>query len=205
MPLIKSGSKKAVSANISELIHSGRPQKQAVAIALSNARKYGRQMGGSSPPPMFMHAAARNLMREGLIQSQIPGRTDKINIGVPSGSSIIPADVVSGLGQGNTQAGASILGKMFTTGPYGMKLPRARGYRLRRPRMLRADGGEADDGDEEVTQIMAAGGEYVISPEKVMEIGGGDLDHGHAIMNQFIKSARAKQVKTISKLPPPHK
>ena len=41
MPLIKSGSKKAVSANIEREVSAGKPQKQAVAIALSTARKYG--------------------------------------------------------------------------------------------------------------------------------------------------------------------
>ena len=41
MPLIKSSKKSAVSANIRELIADGRPQKQAVAIALSTQRKYG--------------------------------------------------------------------------------------------------------------------------------------------------------------------
>jgi hypothetical protein len=35
MPLIKSASKKAVSQNIRTEIKAGRPQKQAVAIALS--------------------------------------------------------------------------------------------------------------------------------------------------------------------------
>jgi hypothetical protein len=37
MPLKKGSSKKVVSANIRELMASGRPQKQAVAIAMSEA------------------------------------------------------------------------------------------------------------------------------------------------------------------------
>jgi len=41
MPLNKSGSKKAVGANISELVRSGRPQKQAIAIALDVQRRAG--------------------------------------------------------------------------------------------------------------------------------------------------------------------
>jgi hypothetical protein len=39
MPLIKSTSKKAMSKNIETEMHAGKPQKQAVAIAYSVARK----------------------------------------------------------------------------------------------------------------------------------------------------------------------
>jgi len=46
MPLRKGRSKKAVCENISELMSAGRPQKQAVAIALSNLgkNKKGKEM-----------------------------------------------------------------------------------------------------------------------------------------------------------------
>lgn len=41
MPLKKGTSKSMVSSNIKELVHSGRPHKQAVAIAMSQKRKSG--------------------------------------------------------------------------------------------------------------------------------------------------------------------
>ena len=43
MPLRKDKSKATISANIRELMRSGRPQKQAVAIALNTARRNAKK------------------------------------------------------------------------------------------------------------------------------------------------------------------
>ena len=47
MPLIQGGSRKAISQNIATEVSAGKPQKQAVAIALNTARRNG----GNIPMP----------------------------------------------------------------------------------------------------------------------------------------------------------
>jgi hypothetical protein len=59
VPLKPGKSKAVISQNISELVHSGRKPKQAVAIALNTARKAGAKI----PPakPKRRPAPGRNL------------------------------------------------------------------------------------------------------------------------------------------------
>jgi pyrimidine operon attenuation protein/uracil phosphoribosyltransferase len=46
MPLIEGHDAKTVSANIKELMKSGRPQKQAIAIAMDEARRSKKKTKG---------------------------------------------------------------------------------------------------------------------------------------------------------------
>jgi len=65
--------------------------------------------------------------------------------------------------------------------------------------------GKADGGATDGVPIVAAGGEYVIPPEDVVHIGGGDLDHGHKVLDAFVKKMRQKTIKTLQSLPGPKK
>lgn len=71
------------------------------------------------------------------------------------------------------------------------------------PYAAKAAGGPAESDD--AVPIVAAGGEYVISPEEVTHIGGGSIEDGHKILDAFVKKMRKKTIRTLQSLPGPKK
>lgn len=157
----------------------------------------------------------------GPIHSHVAGRTDHIPVHVPSGSYVLPADVVAAHGEHNTMAGFKVMRRLFGgvpygggqspygqgeapygqgAGPYGQNpggMPYGQGE---------SQGGAASDGDEdEGVPVVVAGGEYVLSPDEVRREGHGDLDMGHRVLDAFVKRTRAESIKTLQKLPGPRR
>lgn len=270
----------------------------------------------------------------GPIHSSVAGRTDHLPITVPSGSYVLPADVVSAGGAGNTMAGFKVLKRVFGgepynqkdhypyaqgSGPYGAAIPRKSGGRvhaagilfhtpekevllLRRtgkshagewglpaggiekgetpqqaakreteeeaghthegglspfmhsdrdgvdfvtfiasadrfpvklneehseskwikPEKALADlplhpgvkaaleklvkrGGKAHGGASSGVPIVAAGGEHVLSPDQVRQVGHGDIDLGHRVLDSFVLKVRKELIHTLKNLAPPKK
>ena len=207
MPLAHGKSQKTISKNISEMTRAGHPHDQAVAAALNMARS-GKAEGG----PMDYRKANLNiphieypmhaeLTHKGPIHSPVAGRTDHLPTKLDSGSYVIPADIISSMGEGITMAGFKIARRMFSGKPYSQQkqpyssegMPYAQG----KPYGARASGGRAP------VEVVVAGGEYVITPEEVTQLGNGDIDHGHEILDHFVTGYRKKTIETLKKLPGP--
>ena len=133
------------------------------------------------------------------------GRTDNIHNLVPAGSYVMPADVVSGLGEGNSQAGAAIIDKMFSTNPHGIAsphIPHGRGVGMpAAPHVAPyASGGDTKD----KIHIVTAAGETLIKPEDIVAKFG-DLKRGHKVLDEFVVHMRKKIISDMKKLKGPQK
>jgi hypothetical protein len=115
---------------------------------------------------------------------------------VAPSSYVLPADHVSSLGEGNTLAGMDFLKKV---GPHGIKKIMAKHGITGRKKRKHGGPVTATRG----IPIMAAGGEVVLSPQEVSEIGDGDANRGHAMLDEWVVKNRKKHVKTLQKLPGP--
>lgn len=169
-----------------------------------------RASGGSAPPmgetPWWIRREASGMDRapSGLIPGTTGGRADAVPMNLAPHSHVIPADVVSGWGQGNTSAGAANLQHALSTGPFGLSLPRvpSRGPKLSSPpRMPHMARGGAANG----IRTMVSPGEVIVPPEDVHRIGSGDFDKGHDWIDRLIVHSRKQIIHHMRKLPPPVK
>jgi hypothetical protein len=190
MPLVPGKSQQTISSNIGEMVHAGHPQQQAIAAALETARKSatgGTQMMPKGPqmmPRMMPPADEKQTMvdgkiHSGAIDSPVAGRTDHLPVHVASGSYVIPADIISAMGEGNTAAGFKVAKMIFAN----QGAPSAPG------------------GDEMPVPVVVAGGEFILTPAEVTNIGSGSMEDGHRVLDEFVKMYRAKTIKTLKGLP----
>lgn len=199
-------------------LHLARPLLGLVGgglLVYGSAEEEPKKFARGGHTPWNVRRSSHIQHNGGMIQSSIPGRTDKIPLNVKSGSYILPADVPSALGQGNTMAGGDILRNMLKKGPYGVRpmsaKPRALGLpKLGKPKRMRmptvpmaptmkfASGGESGN-----VPIIAAGGEWVVPPEIVNDIGGGNMDVGHRTLDKFVLDVRKRNIQTLKNLKPP--
>lgn len=190
----------------------GARQAQAQIMAgRADGGRVGYAAGGGIDMSFGAKSAARSLERSGLIRSPTAGRADRVPMGAKPGSYVMPADVISGIGGGNTMSGANALNQLFKMGPYGAAMPHPKApgaMRMPTAGMMRgrkgfADGGET--GEEPKTEIATSGGEFVIPVDRVAEIGGGSVERGHEILDGMVMQIRKKTIRTLKRLPAPKK
>lgn len=184
MPLNPSA---GVGSNIKEL-HSGktfehtknkfgkeRADKQSIAIALDVARKAKRAKGGK--------------IHVGAIKGSDPGRTDTIPMKVEDSSYVLPADFISHLGENNSASGLKMAQHLYGEGG------------VHDEPSQRKSGGRTSKGKP--VECITASGEFVVPPSVIKNIGHGDVDFGHRIMDKLVMMMREDHVKTLKALPRP--
>lgn len=186
---------------------SGQYPLQHLDISNANARG-GSPGGGQVELGGFPGHGAREAAFQGPLGGAGPGRTDRHQVNVKSGSYVVPADVVSILGEGNTLAGTAILHMLFPHveihgsaphPPAGVKM----GAAPSGPKpSMKASGGEARNGKD--VPIIAADGEVVLSPEQIQGKFG-DMNVGHEALDEFVKEVRKREIHRLKTAPPPKK
>ena len=121
-------------------------------------------------------------LSSGPIVGNTMGRADLVNTRVANNSFIVPAHVVSALGEGNTMAGMAKLSKMFPSG--GVK---------------RAKGGKSDGH----VDVALSDGEFSIDPEHVLKFGGGDMAKGHRLLKMTCEHITDRAAEKLKHMPKP--
>lgn len=149
----------------------------------------------------------------GFLHGNTFGRADAIKTQAPAGSYVLPADHIAGLGQGNSLAGANVVQKMMSTGPFGTTLPHlGRGPGPPRPpRAMNpiAKGGGVQPGPDDPTPVALSHGEMVLKPEEAVALVSNQVGHpvslkfAHKALDAWVVHERKKHIKQLKDLPPP--
>jgi len=84
------------------------------------------------------------------------------------------------------------------------KLPLHPGVRAALEKLDRRTG-KAHGGESSGVPIVAAGGEWVIPPHHVEQVGAGDMDRGHRVLDAFVLKIRKEQIDRLQKMAPPRR
>jgi hypothetical protein len=176
--------------DLAPLVPEGVPVAMTVEpwLGVGSGMPPGYAGGGLASAPM---RRARRVGSSGLVHSASPGRADLVGARLRRGSYVLPADVVSGLGEGNTLAGAKLL---------QASLPEAAAMAARGP-INRAAGGLAEAEDE--LEVRLSGGEFLVSPEQVLAIGEGDVEAGAKALDDLVHTVRGSTREALGRMPPP--
>lgn len=190
------------AAGLSGYAHGGKMGLSGIGATKTKAPKQGVFGVLNQRPPRGLMRMTEPVVKGGMLHSTVPGRTDALATRVRSGSHIIPADVVSALGQGNSMAGASHLDMLMRDLPppqfaSGGRSPGGKASALSHPHHRLAG--------NDHQPVLLAGGEYVVEPEHVAALGGGDAKKGHDMLDHMIVNVRKDAIKKLKKLPGPKK
>ena len=161
-----------IAAGTEPFARGGTPGIKPIGVGSRGGTSHFQQPGGG--------------LFRGAVKGGTPGRADARTMSVGRGSYVVPADVVSGLGAGNTDAGFKHL-----AGPLSKRGP-----------IAYANGGVTGERADPVP-VRLSDGEYVYSPEEVAALGDGDPRQGAAKLDALVHSIRASTVDQLKRMPPP--
>jgi hypothetical protein len=183
------------------------------AGGMTSQRAGGGPMGipGGAAMPWWsrQEEASADRPASGFLAGNTAGRADAINAQAPGGSYVIPADVIAGLGEGNSLAGARVMDMIVHSGPHGIPMAPGRAGRgpPGAPRAMASQakgGGVQGAGSGRSMPVALSHGEYVVHPVDVARtFGEGDLKRGHRVLDHWVQLERARQIKKLKKLPIP--
>ena len=176
-----------------------------------------RDMGGgmslSTDVPWWTKQQAEQDARpSGFLSGSTMGRSDAVHTQAPGGSYILPASLVSGLGEGNSDAGAKVWDEILRSAPHGIEqAPERRGRGPPQPPRLpsssgyEAKGGGVQGADASGAPVPVAlsHGEIFVPPEDVKRFGGGNLKKGQRVLDRWVQMELKRIGKEILTLPGP--